>query len=119
MKRGDMVLLKRSKRRISCEVIHDHSADDPPFPAVTIKNNGSNWIVGTHELLSAEDIEAERVAKRQLQEDSVADIVNAFKAGNHSIRKISLALNKQMVDVLSRARKAQRLGLITLVKESK
>lgn len=119
MKRGDKVQLKRGKTRKWCEVVHDHSIDDPPFPAVTVDYNSANWIVGTHEIVSAEEIEAERAAKRQEQEDSVADIVREFKAGNDTMRKLAVALNKQMIDILSRVRKAQRLGLIKLVKESK
>lgn len=117
MKRGDRILLKRGRTRTSCAVIHDHSVDEPGFPAVTIKHNGSEWLVGLNEIVTAEEIEAERKAKLQAAADSVADIVRVFSEGNDTIRKISLALNKQMIDVLSRAKKAERLGLIKLRKE--
>ncbi len=110
-------MLKRGKTRKSCEVIHDHSVDEPAFPAVTIKNNGSEWVVGIHEIITPEEIEEERKAKLQLAADSVADIVRVYNEGNHTVRSIALALNKQMIDVLSRAKKAERLGLIKLRKE--
>lgn len=119
MKRGDHVLLKRGKKRKSVEVIHDHSADNPPFPALTIKNNGSEWIVGIHEIVTKEELEAERAAEKARQAEALADIVTAYAKGNDTIRAIASSLGKQMVDVLSKARKAERLGLIKLRRESK
>ncbi len=110
-------MLKRGKARKSCEVIHDHSIDEPAFPAVTIKHNGSEWVVGLNEIVTTEELEEERKAKIQLAADSVADVVRVYNEGNETIRKIALALNKQMIDVLSRAKKAERLGLIKLRKE--
>lgn len=118
MKLGDKALLIRGKKRTQVKVMHDHTQDDPPFPAVTIKmgEKPGEWIVGRHELLSPEEIKAEEDAHRKRAEDSLQDIVNAFNAGNISVIAIARHLNKQVCEVVSRARKAERMGLIKLVK---
>lgn len=121
MKRGAIALMKRSKRRVKVIVVHDHTEDDPPFPAVTVRKgeSGDEWIVGRNELLSPEEQEAERQDKRKHAEESVADVVAAFQAGNISVMAIARHMGKQMCEVLSRAKKAERMGLIKLVKEAK
>jgi hypothetical protein len=60
MKRGDIVKVWRGKRAVAYEVIRDHSIDDPPFPAVTLKAGPKGeMIVGLNEILTKEELEAE------------------------------------------------------------
>lgn len=124
MKRGKLAILKHAKKRIEVTIVHDHSIDDPPFPAVTITKVGKlEYIVGKNELMSFEELEAEQKAaelvKLEAAKESVKDVVAAFEAGNISVMAIAKHMGKQMCEVLSRARKAERLGLIKLVKEAK
>lgn len=118
MKLGDWAILKAKKKRIEVEIMHDHSMDDPPFPAVTIRKDGrkEECIVGRNELISYEELEAEKQAALQKEKDSVADVVTAFEAGNISYMAIAKHLGKQLCEVLSRVRKAERLGLVKVVK---
>lgn len=111
MKRGETVFLKRGNRRYQCEVIHDHSLDDPPFPAVTVKRGQDEWIVGTHELTTpvATDNELREEFK---QSKLVPEILAAYEGGAKTVRDIATKLGVQMIDVLSKFRKAQRLGLL-------
>lgn len=115
MKHGDKVILKRGKKRYSCTVVSDHTA---LFPAITINRGGDEWIVGVNEIVSPEEIRAEEEAKKAAEAATVADVVNAFNAGCHTIRTIADSLGKQMIDVLSRCRKAERLGLIKMEKQN-
>lgn len=115
MKHGDTVLLKRGKKRYSCTVVSDHTAT---FPAVTVLRGKDEWVVGINELLTKEDIERERAEKRRKDEESVQRVVDMFKQGRTTMRAIAEGLGKQMVDVLSQCRKAQRLGLIQLTKNN-
>lgn len=125
MKRGKNAILKNGKKRLGVTIVHDHSIDDPPYPAVTIRKGerGEEYIVGKNELMTYEELEAEEdakeLAKLEVAKESVKDIVAAFEAGNISVMAIAKHMGKQMCEVLSRARKAERLGLIKLVKEAK
>lgn len=125
MKRGEHAILKSGKRRVEITVLHDHSVDDPPFPAVTILKGEKkeSYIVGTSEIMTYEEEAAEEaaveLAKFEAAKESVKDVVAAFEAGNISVMAIAKHMGKQMCEVLSRARKAERLGLIKLVKEAK
>ena len=115
MKHGDKVLLKRGKKRYDCTVVSDHTA---LFPAVTVNRGGDEWIVGINEIMTPDEIKAEEEAKMAAEAETVKDVVDAFKSGHNTIRAIADSLGKQMIDVLSRCRKAQRMGLITLEKQN-
>lgn len=121
MKLGDSAILKSKKKRIPVTVMHDHTQDDPPFPAVTIRKGEKKeeYIVGRHEIISPEELASEMAAHLQNQKDSVADVVAAFEAGNISYMAIAKHLGKQLCEILSRVRKAERLGLVKVVKEAK
>jgi hypothetical protein len=59
MQRGDIVKVRRGSKIIAYEVIRDHSVDDPPFPAVTLKSGPKGeMIVGLDEILTKEELEA-------------------------------------------------------------
>lgn len=118
MERNQQVILKRGKHRTLCTVVHDHSLDTPPFPAVTVKKGSDEWIVGVKELMSPAAIRQELSAEF-LATDRAKEVVAAFEAGNITVRAIANHLKKQMIDVLSTARKCERLGIIKLVKEVK
>lgn len=116
-------MLKHGDKRIEATVIHDYSLDDPPYPAVRIYKTGrgkEEYLVGRSELLSKKEYEQEQEAEEKaiLEEFRVAyaDIIGAFEAGNISVMAIAKHLKKQHCEVLSRCRKAERLGFIKLVK---
>ncbi len=111
MKRGDFCFFKKGRKRYWVEVVSDHT---PTFPAVTVLRGEEEWIVGINDLVTAEEIKVEEQAKRVLAEQSVADIVEAFKAGNDTFGSIARFIGFSQVQILSRARKAERLGLIKL-----
>lgn len=111
MKPGDRVILKRKKKRYPAIILSDHTAT---FPAVTIEVRGDAWIVGIDEILTPEQLKQEQAEAKAKEESTVKDVVDAFKAGHVTFRAIANALGKQMVDVLSRCRKAERMGLIKL-----
>lgn len=103
------MLLQRGKKRYPATVISDHTAT---FPAVTVEVRGDPWIVGINEIVTQDQINQEAASERAKEESTVKDVVDAFKAGHVTFRAIADALGKQMVDVLSKCRKAERLGLI-------
>lgn len=103
------MLLQRGKKRYPATVISDHTAT---FPAVTVEVRGDPWIVGINEIITPEQAKKEQEEVRAKEEASVKDVVDSFKAGHVTFRAIADALGKQMVDVLSKCRKAERLGLI-------
>jgi hypothetical protein len=92
-------------------VRHDHSIDDPPFPAVTIEKGGEEWIVGLKELVPpvAND---EGLRAEYMKCKLVPEIVAAYDSGCLTVREIAVKLGVQMIDVLSRYRKAKKLGLL-------
>lgn len=112
---GTPALLVRGKKRHEVIIVTDHH----PFPAVTVKYRKEDWIVGRNELLSTEQIERERQEELQRQRESMKDLIEAFTAGHKNVRAIATYLGCQMVDVLSRCRKAERLGFIALEKSKK
>lgn len=103
------MLLQRGKKRYQVKVISDHTAT---FPAITVEHRGDPWIVGINEIVTQDQINQEAASERAKEESTVKDVVDAFKAGHVTFRAIADALGKQMVDVLSKCRKAERLGLI-------
>lgn len=111
MKRGEAVFLKRGKKRYPCEVVHDHSLDDPPFPAVTVKRGADEWIVGKHELTTPMATENE-LRNEFKQTKLVPEMLAAYAEGATTVRDIATKLGVQMIDVLSKFRKARRLGLL-------
>lgn len=114
MKHGDKVYLKRRSRRYLVEVVSDHTAT---FPAVTVKRGQDEWIVGINELVTTEQIQMEEHTKHLQDLDSVQDIVNAYNLGYQTFGSIARFLNIQQVKILSRCRKAERMGLIKLKRE--
>jgi len=108
---GDYVTVIRGKRRYPCKVLSDHT---DTYPAITVEKNGEPWIVGTQDILTAEEILQEKKEKLEKEIASVQDIVDAYIAGNHDMPAIARFLHLKQVQILSRCRKAERLGLIKL-----
>ncbi len=108
---GDYVTVIRGKRRYPCKVLSDHT---DTYPAITVEKNGEPWIVGTQDILTAEEILREQKEKHDQEIASVQDIVDAYIAGNHDMPAIARFLHLKQVQILSRCRKAERLGLIKL-----
>jgi hypothetical protein len=111
MERGETVLLKRGKKRYQCEVIHDHSMDDPPFPAVTVKRGRDEWIVGAGELTTPLATESQ-LREEFKQSKLVPEILAAYEGGAKTLLEIATKLGVQACYVVSKFRKAQRLGLL-------
>jgi hypothetical protein len=111
MNKGDEVFLKRGKKLQRCVVICDYSKGDPPFPAVRVYCGGDEWIVGKHEL-SHFSTEHDRIIHEFLKSNNAKAIVDAYAGGAKTVRAIAEKLGLQMIDVLSKFRKAKRLGLL-------
>lgn len=111
MKHGDMCLLKRGRRKYWVKVLSDHTAT---FAAITVQHGEEEWIVGINDLVTTEEVKAEEDAKRAKAVESVQDIVEAFNAGHHGFGAMARAMNSTQVKILSRVRKAERLGLIKM-----
>jgi hypothetical protein len=110
-KHGEYVTVIRGRRRYSCKVLSDHTDS---YPAITVERNGEPWIVGTQDILTAEEILRETKEKHDKEVAKVQDIVDAYLAGNHTMGDIARFLKTKQVQILSRCRKAERLGLIKL-----
>lgn len=67
MKHGQIVMLKRKKGAHQAEVIRDHTRDNPPFNAITVKYRGGEWIVKPEELMTLEEYEKEQEAKETIR----------------------------------------------------
>lgn len=117
MKRGQWYILKRGKRRHSVEILHDHSKDDPPFPAVTVRYRSEQWIVGVSELTNPADPKEEERKKLHefLCSKHVSGIIEAISNGMKTVREIAEYMDVQMIDILSKFKKAKRLGIINEV----
>lgn len=114
MKKGDYYTLKRGKKNRHVEILHDHSQDDPPFPAVTVRYRSEEWIVGVNELSKVKNKEEEFQEKVQefLASKNVPEMLEAISVGNGKVRDIAEHMGVQMIDIVSKFRKAIRLGVI-------
>jgi len=120
MRRGEKAMfISEHGRRTKVEVVHDHSVDPEPFPAVTIIKCGEECIVGRKELMSKEDLSEERKQKEAEELAKLEEIVSAYKQGHHTLRDMANHINVQMADILSKALKAERMGLIKMERTGK